>query len=726
MGGAQIAPGQTTVTVIVEPESQPAAKVSAFVFEDDHPLNGEHDASGGVDVLAPNEPGLGGFNITIIDLVGMSGDSAGQMTYDEFGQPLSNALAGTIDPVTQSDACPITARPKVGFDGVQSETGITGVIPVCPKFEADGRTLSPLAGQAIVANMPPGRYGIIATPGADRIARGEEWLQTNTLDGGKDHEAFIKVNEPAYFQEFGPAGYHVSIGFANPAIIKASGSSSLHRTDFVRTQTVKGMVTGARMSRPSDERLYGSGSRDTFGYTQCFASLGSPDGADFAFAKCDDKGNFTLTGIPAGDWRLTIFDQWNDQIVDGISTPVRVGSGTNASLCHGTGSSGSVCDMGEIGVHGWKNNLSTRTFFDLNGDGVSQDNEPGLSLVPTNIRYRDGSISNLNSTDLEGFAGFNEVFPIFNWYVLETDSTRYKNTGTHVINDAGGPVDGSTGPYACGQAGYPACGIGALMVNMARTAEDFPLPANLRIPGARYCANADCPAGDTGGGSTGRVDPALGRPATAGRAYMGQNQLLEFGKKPFAPGENGGIRGHVVYASTRPFDDPALLLQLTWEPQVPHVTINLYQEGFAADGVTPTLTKVDTTTTSSWDDWAQGFRSDGVPNMNCPGQSTGDPFFYTLLNQPNLLDWYNSQHGGPAVTPLPAGSQYKCYDGMHNWNQLQPAPYDGMYQFPSVTGINPTTGGQRARTARFASRTPRPRLATTVADSAAARRQVRS
>ena len=42
----------------------------------------------------------------------------------------------------------------------------------------------------------------------------------------------------------------------------------------------------------------------------------------------------------------------------------------------------------------------------------------------------------------------------------------------------------------------------------------------------------------------------------------------------------------MVYASTRPFDDPALLLQLSWEPQVPHVTINLYQEGTAPDGST--------------------------------------------------------------------------------------------------------------------------------------------
>ena len=72
------------------------------------------------------------------------------------------------------------------------------------------------------------------------------------------------------------------------------------------------------------------------------------------------------------------------------------------------------------------------------------------------------------------------------------------------------------------------------------------------------------------------------------------------------------------------------MIQQPWEPNVPRVTVNLYQEGFAADGVTPTLTLVDTTTTSSWDDWAQGFypgstagSGTGVgqkPYMSCPGQ----------------------------------------------------------------------------------------------------------
>ena len=67
---------------------------------------------------------------------------------------------------------------------------------------------------------------------------------------------------------------------------------------------------------------------------------------------------------------------------------------------------------------------------------------------------------------------------------------------------------------------------------------------------------------------------------------------------------------------------------------------------------------------------------------------------YACSNQPDYLDLYNAQHSTPAGTPhtVPNNSQFKCYDGMHNWNQIQPAPYDGAYKFPSVTSSNPTTG----------------------------------
>jgi hypothetical protein len=673
-------PTWAPVTILTQPTPLQTAKLSVFVFEDDFPLNGENDAGGQVadTQLGTVEPGLGSFNITLFDDAGGTGDATGQMTYDMFNMPLANSLDGTMDPATGLNACPIT----------QAADGMTGTIVTCPTYESDGQTQSPLAGQAVVANMMPGRYGVVATPAADRIGRGEEWLQTNTLDGQKAHDSFLRVGEPSFFQEYGPASYHVVIGFANPAIINGRKAAVCGAGDPISglvgkncNNSVTGMVTTERMSRTPDERLYSSGDNSSFGFTQCYVSFGDPDGIDFAFTKCNADGTFTLSGLPDGDWRITVFDQWNDMLVDGLSTPVRLAGGATQNL-------------GQIATNQWQANIYTSTFFDQNGDGVRQDTEPGLSLVATNIRFRDGSYSNFNNTDLSGNAGFNEVFPLFSWYVIETDSTRYKSTGTHVVYDAGGPSDGST----CGGTTGTVCGNSNIAHFMANTYEAVPLPANLHVPGALYCADGDCAgtkSATTVYNTTARVDPPW--VLTEGwQGFSGQNSFLEFGKKPFAVGENGGIHGEVIYASTRPFDDPALLIHTSWTPDVPNVTINLYKESTAPDGTTA-LTLFDTTQTSSFDNWAQGFRSDGVPNMNCPGQgrdtgANADLFFFSLFDQPNYLDLYNSLHGGGAVTPLPNDSQFKCYDGMHNWNQLQPAPYDGMYVFPSVTSIDPVTG----------------------------------
>jgi hypothetical protein len=665
MGGATIAPTQLSVNVPLEETPYAPTKIAVFVFEDDWPLNGEEDAGGGVDTLAIHEPGLGGFEISLYDQAGGTGDATGLMTYDMFNFPLSNSLAGTPDPAHPgNDACPLTKNPDA----------LIGRVVTCPHFESDGVTASPLEGQAVIANMMPGRYGVEANVGADRLARGEEWLQTNTLDGQKAHDSFIKIAGPAYFQEFGPGGYHVLVGFANPAVINARRPGFCASEGVSCNNTVTGVVTTERMSRTPDQRLYSSGSRDSLAFTQCYASLGDPDGEDFAFTKCDADGRFTFQNmIPPGDWRITLFDQWNDQIVDGLSTPVRVPASTNGSSVN--------VDMKDVPVQQWHTNIYTRSYFDTNGDGVSQGSEPGLTLLPTNIRFRDGSYSNFNNTDLNGYAGFNEVFPLFNWYVIEADTTRYKQTGVHVVYDAGGPADNT-----------PGGGSSNIGANMANTLEKFPVPNSLRVPGSVYCSDADCstenhltnPTGNvlTGaGGSTGRIDP--GSVTTeAWQGFIGMNEFVEFGKKPFNTGENGGIHGEVTYASTRPFDDPSLLIHTSWTPNVPNVTINLYQEGVAADGST-SLKLVDTTKTTSWDDFAQGSRSDSNPNMSCPGQDPNSMFFFSLANSSELLN---------PTAVLPDNSRYKCYDGFAMFNQVQPAPYDGYYHFPSVTSTDLTTG----------------------------------
>jgi len=684
MGGAEIAAGKKTVDVFLEPTPLIPAKLAIFVFEDDNPLNGEPDTGGGVDVLAPNEAGLGEFAITLFDQGGGLGDATGQITYDEFNMPVSNSLAGTIDPSTGFDACPISKNPD----------RLVGTIITCPKYESDGVTLSPLAGHAVVDNLYAGLYEVVASPDAQRIARGEEWLQTNTLDGTKPIEAFIKPGEPNYFQEFGPGGYHVYVGFANADIINKRKASVCATQDC--TATLNGQVTGLHMSRTPDERVYSTGNYDTYSYTQCYASLGAPDAADFAFAKCDGDGKFTFKNVPAGNLKVTVFDQWNDILVDGLSTPVVVNS-TNVDSSTNTHCSGTplVCNY-EIAVTQWRTNLYGRVFLDQNGDGVSQADEPGLPLVSYNVKMRDGSYFGFNATDLNGYASFNETFPILNWLVVDIDSTRYKMEGIHVVYDAGGGVDGSS-------SGIGTSSIGAGLANTVESPTAH-VPADLRFPGSRYCADADCTGtgsfDPTSGnpGSTGRVDP--GWVGTEGwQGLLGQNSFVEYAMKPFAPGENGGIKGIVNYASTRPFDDPALLLQMSWAPNVPNVTVNLYQKTTDAFG-NEKLNLVDTTKTTSWDDFAQGFRKDAsgnlisvtdpstgnsgyVPNMNCPGQETTSPFWFTLQGSTEDLN--------PTV-PMAYDGRYKCFDGWAMLNQVQPAPINGQYHFPSVVYRDPTSG----------------------------------
>jgi hypothetical protein len=716
MAGGQIGPqfladGTPTppaITISLIETPLPPAKIAVLVYEDDYPLNGENDAGGGVDILAPNEAGLGGFQVVLFDQAGGLGDSTGQITYDMFNMPVSNALAGTPDPNNHmQDACPLTSNPD----------NLVGMIITCPTYEADGTTLSPLAGQAVIANLYPGLYEPQAFPAADRIGRGEEWVQTNTLDGGKPHEAFVRPGEPAYFQEFGPGGFHVQIGFANPKIIndRRKNAAGTGICDSVATgggglacnSSITGQVHGNHMSRTPDERTYDTGTYDAFAFSQCYVSVGVPDEQDFAFAKCDAEGNYSLTGIPDGTYKLAVFDQWNDIMLDGLITSVVVNGNT---VINPTATQ-------------WRTNLYTRTYLDLNGNGIpdrdagGNDLEPGAPLIPIQIRYRDGSIGFKNQTDLNGYATYNEVFPFMNWLVVEPDQTRYKPTGEHVVYDAGGPDDCTTGAAKCSNTA----------AHLAGTQELVSLPLELRVPGAVYCTDADCSdptesilngayyskstdnsknKATTTGLSSGRIDPPWHSEGWQG--LLGQHSFIDFGMKPFAAHENGGIQGLVVYASTRPFDDASLDVQLVWEPGVPNVQINLYQEGIAADGTT-TLTLVDTTQTTSWDKWAQGFQidpktgnprqlADGsyVPNMNCPGQDPTSGFFATLQGSKMWLDQTVDGTGnlvpGAPKKPLAYNSQFKCYDGWSQLNQIVPAPYDGKYTFPSTVAIDPVTG----------------------------------
>ncbi len=640
MGGAEVrAVGGKwpAVNVRVQPEPLVTSQMSIYIYEDNQPTNGQNELS---------ESPLGGFNIILMDPAGRTGDVAGQQTYDAFNMPLSNALLG-------APGCPDELNHNTNGSGTSPSGNLVGAVYTCPNDPNDGTPAADpvkyaLAGHALIKNLTPARYDVIAHPGAAREGAGEVWWQTETLEGTPAQDAFVGINEPIYFQEFGPPGPHVTIGFVNPAHVAAYASAN----GLTGTATIKGRVTNQRMSRPSAVTLYDSGSYDALSSTTCEVALNTTtgDGAAIAAAECAPDGSFVLPNLPPGTYDLEIFDQWLDQIIQSASVTVAAGA---------------TKDLGDIPVLSWFTQQDLNIYQDLNKNGVYDDGEPGISNVPLSVRFRNGAPSNVTLSDSNGNGILVELFPLFNWYVTEADTTRFKQTGVHVVVDGGGPADGS-GP---GQ---------GLWSSTYAYAPDGP-SARTEIPGAAMYGI---------------------------QGFISQRNRVDWGRTPYVPGENGGILGTVVYSSTRPFDDMRFNLQTIWEPLVPRVTVNLYQKKTLADG-TDTLVLVDTTKSSSWDDFVNLVSgADGNPyllgsdnllrdpstgtlapagayppgaqvNLQCPGQSPTDPFTNYTLG---------------------ASDRKRCYDGWHNWNQVQAAPYDGRYAFPSPAYIaaHPLTDAQKA------------------------------
>jgi hypothetical protein len=633
MGGVTIpalAAAQTTwpdATVLVPRNPLPPAQLSVIVFEDNNPTNG------GVD---DNEPGLGGFTINFYDTRGSSGDPAGLMTYDLSAMPFTNSLANQIDSATGANLCPLTTP--------------SGTVITCPALDNKGNP-SPLAGMALIKNINPGRYDVWATPGADRAVKGETWVQVSTLEGTHANDTFIKPGEPGYWQEFGPPGFHSFIGFINPAHIaavnKARGGAA----------TVTGRVPSLHMDRPRPTMANLNNScastsstdpscRATLSATTCYVAVNetSGTGSTVALATCDQFGNFTLAGVPAGQHELVIWDQWLDQIIAYKALSVAAGATVNA---------------GDIPVFSWFTRIEQSAYQDLNGNGVRDTNEPGVAQIPMNVRFRDGSISNFLATDSNGSVTANELFPLFNWYVLESDTTRYTGTGVMTAYDAGGRPDSDTTNVA----DLNGNNVSKDFRGVLRSVESDTLPTALQVAGSKYTSN-----------STMRIDS--GATLTEGtQGFINQTTVVDWGKRPYVPGENGGITGMVYYASTRGFDDPSLEVQFSWEPGVAGVPVNLYQEVTNGDG-SVTRVLVDQTTTWSWDAAAA--------NLHCPGDNTTDPFVAVTLRQA-------IQKRNPGMSDVDAAkiAATQCYDGQHSFNQVQPTVYDGRYKFPSAACQTP-------------------------------------
>jgi hypothetical protein len=450
---------------------------------------------------------------------------------------------------------------------------------------------------------------------------GTAWQQTATIEGTKTIDAWVKGNEPPYFAEFGAGMWHASFGYVRPFNLLPTLPSTGTR------RPITGRVVNMRMTRPPVYSFSPGHPLENCWVGLNESLLGGIPGRGLYAAPCTEGAEFRIPGVPPGTYQLVMFDKNLDNIF-GFHT-VEVGN--------------SAVALGDVPVFRWFGALDHYVYYDSNGNGVRDvdaatgELEAGIPEQAVNLRYRDGSIYQSFPTDMDGYVPFEEVFPFFFWQVAEVDFLRYKATGLTVTVDAGGQVTD---------------GLGQDKLNPQ----------------------------DQGGGALQRTE--TGPVLTQGfQSFLGTTNVFEWGKQPYAPGENGGISGIVHYATTRAENDPRLTGAEDWEPGIPRVQVNLYRDS-NADGVIDDLNgngQIDLPDINNYpfDD----FPGPGDLDRNSNGTfDNGDALQVVTTDSwdDNLPD------GCPGDAADPFYQNGKCYDGLRNYNQVRPALFDGGYAFNDI------------------------------------------
>jgi hypothetical protein len=492
-------------------------------------------------------------------------------------------------------------------------------------------------GEAFIKYIVPGKYGIRAVPSSDKLS----WSQTATIEGTPGIDTWVKANEPPFLVEFGPTFYHVFIGFVEP----------MNNIPLGGTGSITGQIVRFHSARPP-ALLPTNG----VPVSECWIGLNDLSGVTVGnqgiYAQpCNPDSSFEITSVPPGTYQIVIWDTPLDYIFGFYTVIVPPGlSGT-----------GDPAPMGKLPVNAWFGNLRGSVFNDIDQDGfrdcvtpdcndIAAGDEIGISDQVVNIRFRDASIYQFTTTRPDGTYEFREVFPFFKWWIQEVDFTRFRASGVTIKVDQGalpGDPDG-------------------IEINPQPQAEINP----------------------NTGDNLSRTEVASFSGEVLLEAQMifaDQTNIVDWGKKEYGTGENGGIAGIVYYATTRTEADPRFAVADGWEPGIPRVQINLYQD-------------------SNGDEKIDDVNGNGVINLsdvdnfpfgNFPGPEDIDRNGNGKFNAGDAIQivytdsWDDNMptecvYTLPEHRPLINGQpMIDCAENLRTWNQVRPGVFDGGYIFHS-------------------------------------------
>ena len=662
ISGTVVEEGQDTVTVIVNALPIPTAQISLLAFVDHNPINNIYDE---------HDMGMGGARVFI-------SDDAGPVLQDAFGNPLGTEYAFNPDgtPQLNPDDTPVIA--SMGDGSIYTLTQ--------DEFDAGGASnpYNLIVGEVRIKYLVPGKYGVqVVPPDFDDNGAAMTWTQTATIEGTHTIDAWVKANEPALFTEgFGTGFNHVVYAFVKvspltPSPFKGQEFTALEwnvEPPAGATGSITGRIVVNHFSRPPTLQGYFPGPpvpgcwvgiNDPLAQPGVNVEAGLPavEAGKYA-APCNEDSTFTINNVPPGTYELVTWDDDLDMLFGFHTVTVPAGGG-------GTGE---AVDLGDILTFRWFGTLNTYVFFDDNQNGFRDPGEAGIQDQTVNIKFRDGTLYQTFPTDTTGFIPFSEVFPFFKWLVVEVDYARYKATGMTTAIDYGGEIPGQE---------WPANG------------NKNPQPQKGGDPFNEYKTKEY--RTETG--------PVL---TEAMHLFLGQTNLIEWGKTDYDEdaGENGGITGIVHYAVTRAENDPALAAAEDWEPGIPRVQVNLYEDKVINASGLPGFDMIiddldgDTAVTLADVDnypfqWAPFHKTlvngkknkgwKGVPGPEDVDRNSDGKFDPGDAIQIVTTDSWDDNKPSRCIQKLPkaprGGKIKECADGFGTWNQVRPGLFDGGYAF---------------------------------------------
>jgi hypothetical protein len=370
------------VVVEVQPNPLPDSTLRAQVFADVAPTNG---------TLDPGDNGLAGF-------VGQINDYLGEVSTDVYGNPLCTTYVGE-DPVTHQ-------IPLADLD--------TDMLPVVETV--GGQCVSDSDGLLTIPHLGTNRYALSAIP-----PDGQSWIQTTTLEGNHDWDAWVMEGMTGYDTEFVQGGEQVPqplFGFAPPThdgqpLLPSAAGHIVGNVVGIKTYTPPtggsfdfwGGNTGTKTDKP---------------IVRPWLSLADLQNGDQAVwvGRGDANGQFDISGVPDGNYMLSWWDEPQDY---------------NLNMLNVTISNGETEQLGTLPLNGWWTTYDGYVFNDTNRNGAKDPGENGVSNFTLTMRRQENSLMDRGqtsaTTDATGHYHFEAAYPLGEWTVMEAYSDSFYTTG---------------------------------------------------------------------------------------------------------------------------------------------------------------------------------------------------------------------------------------------------------------------------------------------------------